>query len=273
MEQLQGQLSALAEGIEPEVEQHHVEVMPLLVGADGVMVAFRGEAKPTRWREIKVGIVARLGHRANGDSYLVHRRLVAHRGPIEDFAPRLWLESLRQGIKQARSVAWFSDGDRGYWGVYADRFAGYATGILDFYHAAQNLWKGTRSWLDGRTRSAKDWFSKTRRALRKGHREAVFAELELALAVVGLPKRAHKSLTKVYQYLKRHEAHIDYARFEDLGLPLGSGMVESACKWLLQQRFKGVGMRWSEDGFDHLLHLRLAWVNGRFERLFNPSPI
>jgi hypothetical protein len=36
-------------------------------------------------------------------------------------------------------------------------------------------------------------------------------------------------------------------------------MVESACTWLIQQRFKGVGMRWSEDGFNHLLHLRLAW--------------
>jgi transposase len=45
-------------------------------------------------------------------------------------------------------------------------------------------------------------------------------------------------------------------------------VVESACKWLIQQRFKGVGMRWSEDGFTHLLHLRLAWVNGRFETLF-----
>jgi hypothetical protein len=51
-------------------------------------------------------------------------------------------------------------------------------------------------------------------------------------------------------------------------------MVESACKWLIQQRFKGVGMRWSEEGFNHLLHLRLAWVNGTFEELFQlqPSP-
>jgi len=53
-------------------------------------------------------------------------------------------------------------------------------------------------------------------------------------------------------------------------------MVESACKWLIQQRFKGVGMRWSEDGFNHLLHLRLAWVNGSCEALFQvqlqPSP-
>jgi len=47
-----------------------------------------------------------------------------------------------------------------------------------------------------------------------------------------------------------------------------SGIVESACKWLIQQRFKGVGMRWSEDGFNHLLHLRLDWVNGRFDSSF-----
>ncbi len=50
-------------------------------------------------------------------------------------------------------------------------------------------------------------------------------------------------------------------------------MVESACKWLIQQRFKGVGMRWSEDGFNHLLHLRLAWVNGTFEALFEPTEV
>jgi hypothetical protein len=35
---------------------------------------------------------------------------------------------------------------------------------------------------------------------------------------------------------------MDYAAYKDLGLPLGSGLVESACKWLVQQRFKGVGM-------------------------------
>jgi len=69
-------------------------------------------------------------------------------------------------------------------------------------------------------------------------------------------------------YLQNHIEHIDYRKFEQMDLPLGSGMVESACKWLIQQRFKGVGMRWSEAGFNHLLHLRLAWVNGRFDNLF-----
>jgi hypothetical protein len=41
----------------------------------------------------------------------------------------------------------------------------------------------------------------------------------------------------------------------------------------IQQRFKGVGMRWSEDGFNHLLHLRLAWVNQRFDSLFSDESL
>ncbi len=76
--------------------------------------------------------------------------------------------------------------------------------------------------------------------------------------------------------LERPREHIDSETSKAWGLPLGSGRVESACTWLLQQRFKGVGMRWREDGFNHLLHLRLAWVNGSFETLFQgqlqPSP-
>jgi hypothetical protein len=79
-------------------------------------------------------------------------------------------------------------------------------------------------------------------------------------------------LSRLSAYLERHREHIDYQRYKELGLPTGSGMVESTCKWLIQQRFKGVGMRWSEEGFTHLLHLRLCWVNGRFDALFPGVP-
>jgi hypothetical protein len=36
--------------------------------------------------------------------------------------------------------------------------------------------------------------------------------------------------------------------------------------------FQGSQDALSEDGFNHLLHLRLAWVNGRFEALFGLAP-
>jgi hypothetical protein len=86
--------------------------------------------------------------------------------------------------------------------------------------------------------------------------------------VEGLPDTARDTLPTVSASLDRHREHIDDATYKDLGFPIGSGRVESACQWLIQQRFKGVGMRWSETGFNHLLHLRLAWGNGRIEALF-----
>ncbi len=282
--ELQTQLDEVARGEQPVPERLEADlaIAPLAIGADGVMVPFRPQAGQTRgktrWHEIKVGILARLGqHRTRTGqrvTRLYHRRLVAVWGDIDTFKPRLWLAALRQGLLSASEVVWLSDGGRGLWRLYDERFAAHARGILDFYHAAQNVWKGAAAWRDGRTTQARRWFGWARHRLRHSAPDGVLGDLAEALEVETLPDHARETLVKVYEYLERHRDHIDYATYKALGLPIGSGMVESACKWLIQQRCKGVGMRWSETGFDHLLPLRLAWVNGSFDALFQlgPSP-
>jgi hypothetical protein len=277
-DRLERQLKALEDSQETGEEEIEAAVaaLPLLVGADGVMVPFRPNGgKPggrTVWREVKVAVLARLSQRITRTgkqaSQLVQRRLVAVLGSIDDLSPRLWLEAKRQGILTAKTVVWLCDGGRGFWRLFRERFEKHAQGILDFYHAAQNLWKGAKVWLDGRTKQSRQWFTQARRKLRRGKADEVLTDLQAALALNDLPDSARKTLQNLYDYLDTHRDHIDYARFKALGLPIGSGLVESACKWLIQQRFKGVGMRWSEDGFNHLLHLRLDWVNGRFDDLF-----
>ena len=286
MGHLQEHLEAVANGHLPTPEPLAAAqaALPLALGADGVRVPFRPEAgKPAgkiQWREIKVGVLARLGqHRTRTGQVVIRlqqRRLVAVLGDSEALKLRLWLEAVRQGILNAPQVVWLSDGGRGLWRLFEERFARHATGLLDLYHAAHNLWKGAAAWLDGRTTQARRGFAWARHRLRHGMPDGVLADLADALDVEGLPETARDTLRTVYASLERHREHINYARYKELGLPLGSGMVESACKWLIQQRFKGVGMRWSEEGFNHLLHLRLAWVNGRFEALFvlalSPNP-
>ena len=283
MEQLEQELELLASGIEPAPEtlSPQLKQMPLIIGADGVMVPIRPQAKTpkgkTIWREVKVAILARLEQRINSKgksiSQLHHRRLVAVLGNIESLKSRLWLEANRSGFRGS-TVAWLSDGGRGFWRLYHECFAQTCIGILDFYHAAQNLWKAAAAALDGRTTKARQWFKGIRHQLRHGESEQVIAQLAYAIEFRQFPVSVVKTLTNVHDYLERHRNHINYKRFKELGLPLGSGIVESACKWLIQQRFKGVGMRWSEDGFNHLLHLRLARVNQRFDNLFPelPSP-
>jgi hypothetical protein len=278
MAALQAQLHAVAAGDLPAAAPlaAAVAALPLVLGADGVMVPFRpagGDPRgKTAWHAVKVGILARVGHYRTRTGQVVvrlrQRRVVAVVGGIEALQQRLWLAALRQGLREAPQVVWLSDGARGLWRLFAESFAPSARGILDFYHAAQHLWKAAAAWLDGRTSRARQWFDGARHRMRHGHPEGVLADLAAALEGEDLPATVRETLTTVAAYVAKHRDHINYEAYKALGLPLGSGMVESACKGLSQQRFKGVGMRWSAEGFNHLLPLRLAWVNGSFETLF-----
>jgi hypothetical protein len=146
MAHLQEDLAAVARGHEPRPEPLTAEqaALPLALGADGVMVPFRPEAGAptgkTRWREIKVGVLARLGqHRTRTGQVvtrLAQRRLVAVLGDIDALTPRLWLEALRQGIRRAPQVVWLSDGGRGLWRLFEDQFAASAMGILQQFPEA-----------------------------------------------------------------------------------------------------------------------------------------
>ncbi len=108
MATLQAHLDALATGALPPEEPLAPEhaAMPLLLGADGVMVPLRPEAGTpkgkTTWREVKVGILARLGqHRTRAGQVVTRlhqRRLVAVLGNIEALKSRLWLAAVRQGL-------------------------------------------------------------------------------------------------------------------------------------------------------------------------------
>jgi hypothetical protein len=85
------------------------------------MVPFRPEAGApkgkTRWRDIKVGVLARLRqHRTRTGQVgtrLAQRRLVAVLGDMDALTPRLWLEALRQGLLTAPHAVWLSDGGWG----------------------------------------------------------------------------------------------------------------------------------------------------------------
>lgn len=261
-----------------EVLSPTLEAMPLLIAADGVTVPFRAHPNTSKgsivWREVKVALLARLRKHQTQTGEMAtrlhQRRLVAVLGDIDDLKPRLQLEAHRQGIDTASQVAWISDGAPGFWRLYRECFAERAIGILDFYHAAQHLGKAASVYQTGNpSRISQNWSESLRHRLQHGFVKPLIRELHRLSRYRSTADAARPVLRQVRDYLARHIKHVQYRTFKNLGLPIGSGMVESACKWLIQQRFKGVGMRWSEVGFNHLLHLRLAWTNQRFDSLFS----
>ena len=111
---------------------------------------------------------------------LVDRRLVACLGSIDDLGKRLWFEAVRGGVTTAKQVVFISDGARGFWRLFETYFAHVAIGILDFYHAAQNLFKAVTTWLDGQTKKARGWFAAPRHQLRHGPTMGVRIDIEQA---------------------------------------------------------------------------------------------
>jgi len=282
MKQLEDEITNYESGEAIDFEKIPPDFLLLkcLVGADGVFAPFRPHGGnpqgKTVWKEVKIGVITRLKNRINRKgikvTQLVQRRLVAVLGEASLFTAHLLLETHKQRLTEASQVIWISDGGRWLWGIYQSYFSLYALGILDFYHCAQNLWKGAAAWFDGRTKKARNWFTSARHRLRHDSPEDVLCELDEAIEQTqGLENQ--DILKKVKNYLTTHLEHIEYNQFKQQEIPIGSGFVESACKWLIQQRFKCVGMRWSENGFSHLLHLRLLWVNQRWDPFFQQSPI
>ena len=78
-------------------------------------------------------------------------------------------------------------------------------------------------------------------------------------------KRRREELRKERKYFTNQRERMDYARYQKLGLPIGSGVVEAACKTLAAQRLKLSGMSWG-DGKQGILTIRSLQQSDRWDR-------
>jgi len=65
-------------------------------------------------------------------------------------------------------------------------------------------------------------------------------------------------------YFTANQQRMDYRRYRELGLPIGSGTVESACKNVVAARMKQSGMMWGMPEATGMLQLRASLKSRRF---------
>jgi hypothetical protein len=58
---------------------------------------------------------------------------------------------------------------------------------------------------------------------------------------------------------------MQYAKFKEAGLFVGSGVIEAACKNVIGKRLKQSGMRWSLRGANSIIALRCSVLSGFFD--------
>jgi len=147
-----------------------------------------------------------------------------------------------------------------------DNFFPFATMILDIYHALEHLREIMK--LLGLKEKTEEWtqrFRRWKRMFKEGRVETVVKEAE-KMADGG--KNAAE-VDKKLQYYRDNYDRMKYDEYVLNGWFIGSGVVESGCKCVVQQRLDLSGMHWSLQGAEALLPIRALYKSGRLDEFRN----
>lgn len=229
----------------------------LVFSVDGAMVPLVHGAW-TEVRTLAVGVVepptARQPQPHTTQISYFSRRLTS-----DAFAEAASGELHRRGLETARRVGAVVDG--AVWcQQFIDTHQPDAVRILDFPHAAEYLTAvGQAVGPDGPLRTPAQ-VAAWRQTLRQDGPDLVLTEIRTLAA-------AHPQLevvTKALAYRESRVAQLQYPQFQAAGWPIGSGMVESANKLVVEDRLKGAGMHWAPANVNPILALRNAVSNDRW---------
>ena len=81
----------------------------------------------------------------------------------------------------------------------------------------------------------------------------------------GLKGTSRKTIREVADYFERNRGRMKYDEYLAAGYPIGSGVVEGACRHLVKDRMERAGMRWHPSGAQAMLDLRATYLNGEWE--------
>ncbi len=262
------------------VEEHITDAAPLsedgdvlTVSWDGVMVATRNKPGSTAWREAGVATVS-IYRSPDDDSPEPDRTDARYFARMPESGMNTLIAqvehqvSLVQQGREFRELAVLCDGKDTIWDTaeQSERLAG-AIHILDFYHASSYV-SGVADAIYGEgTSRAQTWHQRWRDKLQLDD-DAVpklIRAIKRAMGTTRKGTKRHDVLRRAVNFLGRNRERMRYAEFIRLGLPIGSGPVESACKNIVNARLKRSGMRWSMEGGQNVLNLRVHLKSNRWD--------
>ena len=129
--------------------------------------------------------------------------------------------------------------------------------VIDFFHAVEHLSRALSAAYGEGSVEARRRLVELRHSLLEED-EGVERVIR-SLTYLGKKHNRNSDVTRALGYFRKHRHRMSYCALRKLHLPIGSGVVEAACKTLVAQRLKRSGMRWSDDGAQAILTPR-GWV-------------
>jgi hypothetical protein len=235
-----------------------------LLSVDGAMVPLlHGQ-----WAEVKTLVLGEVQEpvwEARTKEWVVHTSNLSYFSRMTDadtFGRLALVEIQERGVERAAEVGQVGavmDGAEWQQG-FVDYHCPGAVRVLDFPHAAERLGGIANAlWGEGSV-IGKEWLKEKCHQLKHEGPAPVLAQLHSL-------QRVHPDnqvLATNLAYLEKREAQMQYPRFQAEGWPIGSGVVESANKLVVEARLKGGGMHWEGSHVNPMLGLRNVVCNDRW---------
>ena len=245
-------------------EQPEPDSGTMSVSSDGALIHLRDEG----WKEVKLVSISAVEQETDAKTGETDAKLTRHsyRAGLWDaktFTNHHWAEACRRGLEKAKQIVCISDGARWIWMMVFICFP-VRTEILDWWHAIEYVWTIARESFGEDSEQAAAWVSEQKRLLRtQGVRQVLASIRNRFSRQHDLPEPVRQAIG----YFCRNRHRMLYDQYRQEGLPIGSGVVESAAKTVVQGRMKQAGMRWSRDGAQALLSLRCLLLSNRWHEL------
>jgi hypothetical protein len=188
---------------------------------------------------------------------------------IEDMIAAAFEEAGRRDPERVRQRVFLVDGNKQQITAIQDQAEerGLKVPILiDYIHVSGYLGKAAAALHPGNPAAAGQWADGQLLRVLHGRAKAVAATLtSVAAKTRADPRTRHLDLTdmdKAITYLTNNHKHMKYDKALANGWPIATGMIEGACRFVIEDRFGITGARWSPDGAEVILKLRAVVVNG-----------
>ena len=154
-------------------------------------------------------------------------------------------------------------GDGAFWIAeqFKDKFGLQASYLVDFYHICDYLAAAAKICAPNETPA---WLETQKKLLKNNESAVVIKNLTPHLEADEI-ENDKAPVRACHRYLNNRPDQLDYKEAIEKGLPIGSGEIESAHRYVIQKRLKLPGAWWKAANVEPMLTLRVIRANGKWD--------
>ena len=141
--------------------------------------------------------------------------------------------------------------------------------VVDVIHVLEYVWKAGLSLQGEGTTACEDWVLERMQRILAGQAPRVAAGMRRSATFRNLAPEQRAAVDSCANYLLKYKRHLRYDHYLSLGYPIATGVVEGACRHLVNLRMNRSGARWSLSGAEAVLRLRALVKSGDFDDYWN----